>query len=179
MKMLCNVLALAGLLGLPRSAHAVVSGNPVSMEVWAQINATLQISILSPTAYNFGTVAGSSVAVSTTTFDIQNTGSGLTETYQLSAANSPAWTLGAAPGANVFSLDAQFNGPAQPAGWTASQRLTTAYQTSDGVIFAGNQTGAGTATGSVRNLWVRFSAPTSSSSAVPQRMQLNVNAVTP
>ena len=181
MKKLMTAAAVVGLVGLGHEALAVNNSNPVDVEVYAQINAGLQITVTTATSYDFGTVAGGSVAVSATTFDIQNTGSGLTETYQIKGNNSTSgnWTLAAAPGANAFSLDAQFNNPSAPGSWTASHRLTTAYQQANGTIFAGNQTGVSTVTGQVQSLWTRFSAPTSSTFSTRQRVQLDINAVTP
>jgi hypothetical protein len=174
-----GMIVTAGLLGWGANAGATKVGNPVDLEVWAQMNGTLQISVVSATSYDFGAVTASSVNVSTTTFDIQNTGGGLTQTYQIKGNNSANWTLAAAPALNAFSLDVQFNGPAAPSTWTASHRLTTAYQSSDGTVFAGNQTGLSVPTGAVRSLWTRLAAPTGSSSAARQRIQLDINAVTP
>lgn len=179
MKHAVKVMLLAGLIALGREAGAVNNAQTVDLEVFAQISSNLVITVTSATSYDYGTIVGSSVTVSATTFDIRNAGAGLSETYQIRANNSANWTLGALPGANAFSLDAQFNGPAVPAVWTPLHRLTAAYQTSDAVVFAGNQNGQSTPTASVRSLWTRLSAPTSSSSSARQRIQLDINAITP
>lgn len=170
---------MAGSIVLGSGAGAVNNSNPVDMEVFVQISSNLVIAVTSATSYDFGVMSGSSVMVSTTTFDIQNTGAGLSQTYQLRASNTANWTLGAAPGANMFTLDAQFNGPATPGSWTAQHKLTAAYVSSDAVVFAGNQNGMGTPTGSVRSLWTRISTPTSTGSGARQRIQLDLNAITP
>src|SRR5687767_14595019 len=170
---------IAGSIMLGSGAGAVNNSNPVDLEVFVQISSNLVISVTSATSYDFGVVAGSAVVVSGTTFDIRNTGAGLSQRYQLRASNTANWTLGAAPGADTFSLDAQFNGPAVPGSWSALHRLTASYVSSDALVFAGNQNGLSTPTGSVRSLWTRISTPTSTGAAARQRIQLDVNAITP
>lgn len=180
MRHVLKLAALAGLLTLGREAGAVNASNPVDVEVWAQMSGTLQITVISATSYDYGVVAGSSVTVSTTTFDIKNTGSGLTETYQIKGNNSTSgnWTIAAAPAANTFTLEADFSFPSAPAAWT---KLTTAYQSSDNVsVFnSASENGLSTTTNTVRHLWTRFSAPTSSGFGTKQRVQIDINAITP
>ncbi len=179
-------LAVVGLVLFGRNVGAVNPGNPVDVEVWAQMSNNLQITVTSSTTYDFGTFTSNQQKVMTTAFDVQNTGGGLTETYQLKAnASQPSgWTLFSAignPGANAFAIDALFNTavPGAAAFNDATDRLGLGYGQADGTKFFGDQTGVSTANLQTEKLWLRFTAPSSAASSLAQRIQVDINAVTP
>ncbi len=180
MKTLLGAVSILTAIGLGQTALAANQGNPVNVEVWAQIDTTLEITVVSSTAYDFGTVPGSFDGVSSASFDIQNTGSGSTQTYSLSGTNTADWALGSSPGLDAFVLSAQFNSSAPALNSFGVAHVLTPTPVVSGPTlggqFAGDQDGVSTVTSEKINMWVRLQAPTSSSSAGRQRVQINIDA---
>lgn len=177
-KMIAVAVATLGMLA-GRNAFAL---NPVSVDVYAQITGTLSLTVVSATYYDFGAVTGGSTTVSTTTFDISHSGTGLTETFNISLANPAGWTAvtTGAPGLDQFELDAQLNFPGAPGAWTsANHAISTVSTAATASKFAGNQTGMTLAPGNVRNMWVRFLAPTSTTVVTKQRIVVTISATNP
>lgn len=176
----------AGLAVLGGKAFAyTVPANPVDVEVFATMSSNLQITISTATMYDFGTLTSNQKANTGTVYiDIQNTGGGLTQTYQLKANNSANWTVfsGAGnPGADQFAIDAVFKstGAVDADFNSATDRLTTAFTQADGTKFFGDQSGVSTLTGQSVQLRLRYTAPLSAAVATRQRSQIDINAVTP
>ena len=185
MRKLSGILAVAGLLAVAGTARAVSVGNPVDVEVWAQINNTLQLTVVSATSYDFGTIGAGTQNVSATTFDIDNTGSGLTETLNLTAAVTGGWTLapqGSGPALDQVALYSQFNFPAAPtpaALFVANMQVDGTVQASSAVKYAGNASGLSTTTGQRSHMWVGLAAPTSTTVSNRQNVKITVSATTP
>ncbi len=177
---------IAGILGMATmggAAWAVSQGDPVDVEVWAQIDSTLQITIGSATSFDFATVPGGYVGTVPFAFTVTNTGGGPTQTYSLNVVEPAGWTIAGTPGLNVFAMDAQFNSVA-PGSWGVSHALSagvTPSGASPGGQFAGDQDGVNTDRWETVNMWVRFQAPTSVSGAGlgRKRIQINIDANTP
>lgn len=188
MRKLLTIAAMAaGLAVMTGKAHAyTVPANPVDIEVFAQMAQNLQITISTATLYDFGQFTPNQHKNTGTVFvDIQNTGGGLTQTYEMRVNNTANWTAHTAAGdpgvIDTFALDAIFNSAAVVDGDfnDVNDRLTTAFTAADGTRFAGNQTGVNQPFGSSVQLRLRFVAPPTSSVATRQRAQVDINAVTP
>lgn len=176
-------IAVLAALVCGQKAMAVVQGNPVDVEVYAQIDTTLELTLTSATSYDFGTVSANLTVMSATTFDIRNTGGGITETLQLKGNNSSNWAIapqGSGRAADMFALYGTFNFPAVPGAFNdANHQIGSAYQASSGVKYAGSETGLSVPNGESRRLWVTIDTPASSSSSARQRIQIDVLASQP
>jgi hypothetical protein len=127
--------------------------------------------------YAFGTKATSSATVSTV-IDVLNDGDAA-ETYTLSCSNTAAWTAHATtPGANVFVLSAMFNSTAPAVGdfVDANHALTTTPVASSVTKFAGDEDGLAVPAAGTVHLWLKFEAPTSTSSYAQQTITLTLTA---
>ena len=151
-----------------------------SVSVTVTITQEISINIVEATVA-LGTLAKGSTAVSSTSAEVVNDGSGITETYSLSLTNPGGWTAGT-PGLDTYRLAAMFN-TTQPASGDyatiANFELTTTPQASTGTKFAGNQAGASVPWDESRYLWFRFEAPTATAVATEQDITVTVTASTP
>ena len=145
------------------------------------INVTVTLSGVSVNVqgtYAFGTRATSSATVSTV-INVTNDGDAA-ETYSLSLTEPVAWTHHATtPGANVYVLSAQFNSTAPAVGdfVDANHAVTDTPAASSVTKFAGaDETGLAVAASGVRHLWLKFEAPTSTSSYAQQTITLTLTA---
>lgn len=81
---------------------------------------------------------------------------------------------------NRYELDAQFNHPAAPAGWTpAAHALTASAVPSSLSRFAGDEDAAFVDSGGHRHLWVRFHAPALTDQVGARAMVVTIAAQVP
>lgn len=136
------------------------------------------VSISVQGTYAFGTRATSSATVSTV-IAIVNDGDAA-ETYSLSLTEPVAWTHHATtPGANVYVLSAQFNSTAPAVGdfVDANHAVTTTPVASSVTKFAGaDEDGLAVPAAGTVHLWLKFEAPTSTSSYAQQTITLIITA---
>jgi hypothetical protein len=174
-KMLAMVVLGLGLVGFGKSASAA---NFASASVNVTLSGTLSMSIVGSTFTILSSVApgGSAVAVSSIT--VLNDSAGIVETFTLKSFDSTPWTLAQAPGFNQFALQAIFNSvaPAAVAFVVGEDSLTTTEKVSTAAVFAGNQSGAAVPPGQSRGLWVRFQAPTSTTSFGSRDLTISIVA---
>ena len=139
---------------------------------------------LSTHSYDYGAVAMSSVAVSTTAITVMNTGND-TETYGLSIATSgptTVWSVGASTPTsyNTFVMFAGFNSVMPSSNtFTAQDVLTKTGAASTTGIYAMDQTGVSVPAGNDRQLWLRLDMPPKTSTVKPQQMDLTIMATNP
>jgi len=187
MKKLGIAVAMLAAVIVSSQAKAVMVGNPVDVEVFAQIDTTLQLTLTGATSFDFGTVNGNSTNVATAAFTVGNTGGGITETLQVKGTDSANWTcatLAQAAAPDRFALYGMFNTaiPTVVAMFIANNQIPApaeAYKTSSITLFAGDQTGLSIANAATRNLWIGLHMPTTSTSNARQRVQININAIQP
>jgi len=167
------LISLALILGTGGSAWAA---NPATISVTVTIQS---LSVSATGAIAFGTVATSTSTVSGTSSTVLNDGN-VTETFSLSLTNPATWTaVQAAPAvAEEYALLAQFNSSAPTSGsfTYANHALSTTSVASSGTKFAGNQNGLSLPATTVRNLWFRFDAPTSTAVTTQQTITVTVTA---
>jgi hypothetical protein len=145
----------------------------------------LELTVASASSFDAGLTSPGVAVVSTTTFDIRNTGN-VFVTLTFSVSNSGGgWApvVTGTPGLNQCELDAQFNFPSPPASWApANHGLRTAPPGPDQSSlsrFAGNETGLDVGPGQTRHLWVRLLPPSSTSQPGKQRLGVTLTAVLP
>lgn len=162
-KVLVAFAMSVGILGFGKSASAA---NFASAAVKVTLSGTLSMSIVGSTFTTLSSVApgGSVIAVSSIT--VLNDSVGIVETFSLKSFDSTPWTLANTPGFNQFALQGIFNSVAPVAGDfnIPADSLTAADKVSAPGTFEGNQSGAAVPPGQSRGLWVRFQAPTSTTS---------------
>jgi len=174
-KLLALVVLGLGIMGLGKSASAA---NFASASVNVTLSGTLSMSIVGSTFTILSSVApgGSVIAVSSIT--VMNDSTGIVETFTLRSFDSTPWTLVNTPGFNQFALQALFNSvaPAAASFVVGEDSLTTAEKVSTASVFAGNQSGAAVPPGQSRGLWVRFQAPTSTTSFGSRDLTISIVA---
>lgn len=189
MKKLKIAVAIAALAALSGSAMAYVGpADPVDIDVYATMDQTLQITITGATVYDLGNFTSNQQKVTTGAYAIQNTGAGMTQTYRLAVkAVYGGWALREAAGmpvADQVAVDALFNTVAPAVGdfTEATDRLqliSTLYNVASVTNMAGDITGAGSALNNTRNLWLRVTAPSTSSTTNKNQVVVEVDATTP
>ena len=138
--------------------------------------------IMSTTWYAFGAVGPGSISVSATTFDVWNSGN-VSATLGLSVTDPAPWvSVMSGPAAfDQYELDAQFNFPGPPAGWSSTNHALRPASPGpdfcDGTRFAGaNEDGVSVGMGQTRHLWVRFLAPVLTAQVDTQPMVITITA---
>jgi fibronectin type 3 domain-containing protein len=158
-----------------------------SNEAWGETTIVLEITITSSTSYDFGFMVSGTPKVSTTTYDLVNSGN-VAESLKFSLSNTGGtWipVITGAPAFNEFELDAQFNFPDTPALWDpAKHGLQAAPPGPDlsggiGLRFAGNETGLSVPVGDARHLWLRLIPPFSTNDPTRQKFTINIAAQAP
>lgn len=173
------VLAAAGLVLVPKDAHAVTAPN-VNITVTVKISGSLSVSV-APTSYAFGSIASGIGSVSATSITVTNDSDAFTETYNMSAANSTdgtvTWTLSSAQATDQYVLAAVFSS-GRPGGSfvDANRRLTTSSQASSATVFAGDQTGLSVLKDLTRILWFELVTPNSTGSTTTQTTTVAIRA---
>jgi hypothetical protein len=173
---LAVVVAIPALIG---TAYAAQTEN-ISVTVTIQ---NLSISLSSNT-WAIGTVTAASTTQMTEADDITVTNDGnVDEDFTLELTDPAAWTSGAAPGADVYTMSGLFCGAGDAPGgadFEAADVITTATQTATATIFGyagGSADGVSVSAASSVDLWLEFQAPTSSSSFIEQTITVTVGAV--
>ena len=173
--------AYAAVVGTIVCAGQAFAAASATFNVTANLSGSFSVAVISGAPVAFGAVAASSNTTAGTAVVIQNDSVGFVEDYQLSAANSTNWTLGAAAGANTAVLSARFNTVA-PA-FVANDILTTSPTLAGASAagnFAGDQDGQDVNPAENNNLWIRLGAPTTDSSGgAVQTFVVTITAVAP
>lgn len=160
--------------GLPVDALA---DDPHNLSIHVSIAGTKTLSV-NTTHYNFGDLATSASSVTATSIQVENTSGVFIETYTVTGADAISdlggapWTIGPAPGVDVYSLAAQFSDtrPADNDGsWTNDTLDTNATTCSATVLGNGTEDegGSNVSPGGIRELWFRIKMPTSVASGGP------------
>ncbi len=174
-KLLALVVLGFGIMGLGKSASAATYA---SASVNVTLTGTLSMSIVGSTFTILASMAPGGSAVATSSITIKNDSVGIAETLSLKSFDSTPWTLAQSPAFNQFALQAMFNtvAPAAANFAVGDDSLTTADKVSTSAVFAGNQTGVTVPPGESRGLWVRFQAPTSTSSLGTRDLTITITA---
>lgn len=174
-KMLAMVVLGLGLVGFGKSASAA---NFASASVKVTLTGTLSMSIVGSTFTTLSAVAPGGSAIATSSITVLNDSAGIVETFTLKSFDSTPWTLVNTPGFNQFAMQAVFNtvAPAEATFVVGDDSLTTADKVSTATVFAGNQSGAAVPPGQARGLWVRFQAPTSTTSFGSRELTISIVA---
>ncbi len=105
---------------------------------------------------------------------VKNTGN-VAENFKLKLTNPASWTASTSAGADTYVLRAEFQATgAAPTYDGTETALTTTYQTCNGTLFKGTGDGNNVAASSGEYLYLRFEAPTSTSSYTEQTITLTV-----
>lgn len=156
-------------------ASVIHAANPATINVTVTIQ-NLSVSATGPIA--FGTVAASSVTVSTDSSHVVNDGN-VAETYSLDLTNPGGWTaVQAAPAAEQYCLSAQFNSsePTAASFTYTNEALSTTTTACSATKFAGDQTGLSVEVDGARYLWFKFEAPSSTTVATEQTIVVTITA---
>jgi hypothetical protein len=187
-KKLKIAVAIAALVALGGSAMAYVApADPVEIDVYATMDQTLQITITGATVYDLGNFTSNQQKVTTGAYVIKNTGAGMTQSYRLTVNNVyGGWSLQSGvgmPGADLVAVDAVFNTAAPLiadfADTTDRLSMTPGYKVATGTDMAGTQTGINSPLNDSRNLWLRVTAPLTSSTTNKNQIVVEVDATTP
>ncbi len=192
MKMLTKAVAALGLVLLGASARAdYIDVNPVDVEVWAQMDSTLQLTVVGSTSYDLGAFTSNEVKLTATSYEIRNTSPGLSVNLNLAASVVGGWTLHTGAGvpgaADQVAVDAIFNGGTTPAPAefddlnTNGDRLTGVSRAADASNFTdGTQNGLSVpvyaVAGDERDLYLKVTAPPTSTTTAKQRIQVDILA---
>ncbi len=137
---------------------------------------------VSTDTYNFGEVALSSQAVSTTTIIVTNTGN-VSETYSIKGSSAiggiAPWTLSDTVGNDKFALYTAFhNVETSTSTFGVEDRLTYEYAASTATKFSidGTQTGVAVAKDDERKIWIMIKMPTTTTTSVQKKATVTVLA---
>ncbi|MBI5096297.1 MAG: hypothetical protein HZB32_01380 [Nitrospirae bacterium] len=162
-------------------ADAASSGN-VTVTVTIQ---NVSVS-LSGTAWTIGVIAAGSVSQMTEADDITVTNDGnVAESFTLRLTNPSGWTAGSTTGSGVYVMQGMFVGAANaPVGtdFGSDDVITTGAQTASSTVFGyagASANGSSVAPLTSVDLWLRFSAPTSTSVTAQQSIVVTVGATVP
>jgi hypothetical protein len=178
-RLLC-LCTLALIAAVPATSAYAAETADISVTVTIQ-NLSLA---LSSNTWAIGTVTAGSITQMTEAEDITVTNDGnVNEDFTLMLTNPAAWTAGATAGADAYVLSGIMCGAADaPAGgdFGGDDVMTTTTQTATAAIFGyagGSADGVGVTPGSSVDLWIEFSAPTSSTNFTEQTITVTVGAV--
>lgn len=171
---------LIGLLALVMIGSMVSLAQAVDVTVRVTIISAVGITVVSGTLIDFGEMAPNAAAVvlSTSTV-IKNTGSGVAQTYKMSADHPGDWSTGTTPDHNVYVLQALFNGSEPtPVSFESEDTLTsTEITASDSVLAINvNYTGVSVAWDDTRSIWYKFQPPVTSSLTGQQDITVTITA---
>lgn len=149
---------------------ARAAGNPQNVTVRVTITSSLEITVVSGSLIDFGSMApGAAASVLSSSTTIQNTGSGVNQTYKMFADSPSGWTAGASAANNTYLLQAAFHG-SQPTSGNFGAEDTLGEDvgneiTADGSILTidGSSTGLSVPFNGQRSIWYNFQPPTTSS----------------
>ena len=184
MKKFIGILLGIILMTSASMAYALNYGN-VTLSV--SVSGDLSISI-SPNSHDFGALAPGASSVSTA-ITITNDSAGYVETYCFKGFDAGIWTLGAAQGANTFTVAAAFHDSAPIAADFGGEDLLKSSGWDDedngdistGTKFSidGGATGASVGPGATRSLYYRLGMPTSSTTTGPLNITTTITAILP
>ena len=180
MRKIILVLVAVGLLGL-WTVESVDAADTATITVTVTCR-SLGVTV-SPLTWPLGVVNVNSINVSSA-FTVTNTGNAQQD-FQLNASVSAAWTIGAAPGSEVFRMSAIFGDATPPpveGDFAAEDNLTTSAVTATATVFAitleaDTIKGFDVAAATTRNLWLRFQAPTLTTATVQQSITVTITAI--
>ena len=178
MRKIILVLMVIGLFGF---AVANIADAASTANITVTVTCRVLGVTVSPTTWNIGLVETNSINLSTA-FTVTNTGNAQQD-FQLNAANSVGWTIGATPGSEVFRMSAIFKDVAPvESNFIANDDLTTSAVTATAAIFCIDADAAGVkgydvVAAATRNLWLRFQAPTSTTATAEQSITVTITAI--
>ena len=164
------------------NAHAAPFAN-VTVTVTIQ---SVSVS-LSGTTWDIGTIAAGQDVQMSEASDITVTNSGnVPESFILRLTNPAGWTAGNTAGSESYVMKGLLAGAADtPAGsdFGPEDVITTASQTASATVFGyagpSGANGAGVAPGGSADLWLLFTAPTSTSVTTQQAIVITIGATVP
>jgi len=137
---------------------------------------------ISPSSYDFGAVPVNTSTSSITGITVTQAGN-LEQTYSLRVSSATDWIAKTATPAAMdqFVMFGLFNATQPPLASFAADDviISTPTASSASVYSSGGQNGLLVPAGAVRNLWLRFTMPTSTSTEDPQSMTLSVTGSAP
>jgi hypothetical protein len=182
-KMMLIVLGMILVLGIASVANAASFAN---VALRATISNSVSVSV-STGLYVFPAMATNTKAVSTAV-TVTNDSGAYVETYYFKGFNAGVWTLGAAQGANTYTLAAAFHGSAPgTAAFVAEDQLKNgSWDNANGdtctaskFSIDGTQTGVAvspTAGSNTRSLWFCLGTPTSTTTTGPLDLTVTITA---
>lgn len=177
-KLIVLLIGLILIAGAASMANAATYG---SVALSVSVSGDLSVSI-TPVTYNFGALAPNTKTVSTA-ITVTNNSVGYVETYCLKASGGGAWTIGAAQGANVYTLAAAFHGATAPLATAFGAEDLLADSAGNGpacttTIFSidGTVTGVNVGPGIAKSLYFCLGMPTTSTTTGPLTITATITA---
>jgi len=160
------------------STFAASSG---TVKLTVTVVPTLSVSVPSA-GFDFGTLDAAAASVAAESIAVINDSTDAIEKYAIRATNargSTPWVLSTSTGTDQYTLHAQFNStrPADFGNGDDNFNLTTADQTCDGTLFAGDQDGYDTPPGAEELLWFRIGVPSSVGSSDTKSIYVTITAL--
>ncbi len=149
-----------------------------SSAAWA--NSVLLSVTLPTTYYHFGEIGTNVSTVTANGLEVVNTGN-VPEDYMFSAQSALSWQLGAAPGVDMFSLQAGFHGSRPAAGSFNDNHyvsLNNTLSSNTTYTIDGSQLGINIDPffDQTRNLWFKFNTPLATSTSDQQDIIFTITA---
>ena len=163
----------------PYDVYAASSGN-VTVTVTIQ---NVSVS-LSGTSWDIGTIAaGQTVQMSEASDITVNNSGNVTESFTLMLSNPPGWTAGSTAGSDGYVMKGLFVGATDAPTSTdfgVNDVITTTSQTASLTVFgAFSTTGNSVPASSSVDLWLQFTAPTSTTVVTAQSIVITIGATVP
>ncbi len=163
----------------PYDVYAASSGNVTVTVTIENVSVSL-----SGTSWDIGTIAAGQTVQMSEASDITVTNNGnVTESFTLMLSNPPGWTAGSNAGADVYVMKGLFVGATDapaPTDFGANDVITTTSQTASPTVFgAFSSTGNSVPASSSADLWLQFTAPTSTTVVTSQSIVITIGATVP
>ncbi len=163
----------------PYDVYAASSGNVTVTVTIENVSVSL-----SGTSWDIGTIAAGQTVQMSEASDITVTNNGnVTESFMLMLSNPPGWTAGPNAGSDVYVMKGLFVGATDapaPTDFGANDVITTTSQTASPTVFGVfSTTGNSVPASSSADLWLQFTAPTSTNVVTSQSIVITIGATVP
>lgn len=173
---------LIGLLALVMVGGLVSFAQALDVTVRVTITSAVGIELVDGGLIDFGSMAPGAVAsIDDTPTVIRNSGSGVNQTYKMSANSPGVWTAGSSAIHDTYVLKAAFHGsePA-PASFGSEDTLVEDTEiTASGTVLSidGSVTGLSVPYNAERSIWYEFQPPATSTLTDEQNITVTITAV--
>lgn len=176
-KLLAGLVVLGGIALYVGSAQAALTAD---LTITVTPAGTKSIAIAG-SPYDFGSLNVGVSSVSATAVVIENDGTLPMQVGAQVTTQGAPWTVGAAPGDDIYNLRALFNTtrPADGDFTAVTDDLTTGLTLATAAVYAGDESGLNVAPAAAvdnRNLWLRIDMPTSTSVSTQRSIVVQLSA---